>query len=107
MGAHINQVVLITDSTLLVHPGRLEAIALRLEAIAFRVDAILNPGTPDPLVTWSACWPGLPRHKQDVLFGEYGQRFAQLSWDKNFFPPDQGVYEPFATFSYPTIFPEL
>ncbi|CAK8995608.1 unnamed protein product [Durusdinium trenchii] len=44
---------------------------------------------------------------QDVLFGEYGQRFAQLSWDKNFFPPDQGVYEPFATFSYPTIFPEL
>eukprot|EP00913_Durusdinium_trenchii_P001844 g1710.t1 len=29
---------------------------------------------------------------QDVLFGEYGQRFAQLSWDKNFFPPDQGDY---------------
>ncbi|CAK8991028.1 unnamed protein product [Durusdinium trenchii] len=44
---------------------------------------------------------------QDVLFGDYGQKFAALNWDKNFFPPDQGIYEPFATFSYPTIFPEL
>ena len=48
-----------------------------------------------------------PGELQDVLFGDYGQKFTQLNWDKNFFPPDQGVYEPFATFSYPTIFPEL
>lgn len=39
---------------------------------------------------------------QDLLLGEYGKTFVELPW-----PQDMGVYEPFATFQYPRLFPEL